>query len=44
MDYVKDSGTSHLSLIAPNGDAVAATSSINTWLISYMNIIQFKIF
>uniref|UniRef100_T1JME8 Uncharacterized protein n=1 Tax=Strigamia maritima TaxID=126957 RepID=T1JME8_STRMM len=27
-----DSGTAHLSVLAPNGDAVAVTSSVNTWL------------
>jgi gamma-glutamyltranspeptidase/glutathione hydrolase/leukotriene-C4 hydrolase len=28
-DFVIDNGTAHTSLIAPNGDAVAITSSIN---------------
>jgi gamma-glutamyltranspeptidase / glutathione hydrolase / leukotriene-C4 hydrolase len=28
-DFVSDNGTSHTSVIAPNGDAVSATSSIN---------------
>ena len=27
--FVSDNGTAHTSLIAPNGDAVAITSSIN---------------
>lgn len=28
-NFFSDSGTSHTSIIAPNGDAVAVTSSIN---------------
>jgi gamma-glutamyltranspeptidase len=28
-NFVSDSGTAHVSLVGPNGDAVAATSSIN---------------
>ena len=28
-EFAVDSGTAHLSIIGPNGDAVAVTSSIN---------------
>ena len=32
FQYVpEDDGTSHISILAPNGDAVSATSTINTW-------------
>ena len=32
FQYVlEDHGTSHISILAPNGDAVGATSTINTW-------------
>ena len=29
-----DKGTSHVSIVAENGDAVAATHSINAWYVS----------
>jgi gamma-glutamyltranspeptidase/glutathione hydrolase/leukotriene-C4 hydrolase len=29
VNFVQDNGTAHTSIVAPNGDAVAITSSIN---------------
>lgn len=30
-DEVQDGGTGHISIIAPNGDAISVTSTINLW-------------
>lgn len=30
FDFRKDHGTAHISVLAQNGDAVSATSSVNT--------------
>lgn len=31
FDQVDDRGTAHINVIAPNGDAIAATGTINDW-------------
>ena len=35
-----EEGTTHVSLIAPNGDAVAITNTINEWYVSVLIILM----